>query len=769
MVEGVALNKQALRFRAKYRYGQTDKPYMMKLHPMLLVPHPENLSGEPVKSLRTRELSGTIANDGADAEEANLSAVAVMDYDALPQLEASPRKRTCRRSFQEQFEKQVERDVDMAISSQGFPRASFGSLSHSHFNCASRNAMCGKKGCECPPATSFCTCANKAITDRGGGYDMQKIKGHDRVWHDLIEGGLTWEILDRRMDLEEPGAAKIISVALNRRTSVAMRTSELELWSALRSLCKPDPVTGVLAFEPVRKNLIDLFGVAVDQCGLSSAFQLIMDLGGGDSAYLEHLQEFTDLFVNPKKRRLKWEAYDAVAGIPIEFPSFKVATIMYVYRQPPQKGWCPLPPPLAYRFVPGGPLALCRLLEDMEVVMSYVRTCTTAVAVERVANTTDEQKSRKASITRLGAEMVIAMVKLIVEHPKQKKVDGKDVHEQQALLSETCAGLVADTFRELLKLSPKFDFPEGAENSRTLNRSFELLQSGASQVTANAETAVAVPQPQALMVPTVALVDANGRLRARTTDIATQSPPEPSVTIIPWKQWYSATQEDRLVARARSTLHAAMGSLIDRFYCPVSFIRKSGHHYIVSKATADIELGGLVIPIHSSAENIVSALKPGLVTHPRAVHCKVHGSVVTDGNEDAREFGLVVNPEVKIESNKNPTLSSLQMHPFWLVQRQAREEEEPNCILENQYVTSINGCTWRSTCLKEACQRDGTTCSWAALVPVITNDKFIKAGDSVILKHTIVKPQEKPKRRERTWHDDFRKVQKKLRKWTDGN
>ena len=103
------------------------------------------------------------------------------------------------------------------------------------------------------------------------------------------------------------------------------------------------------------------------------------------------------------------------------------------------------------------------------------------------------------------------------------------------------------------------------------------------------------------------------------------------------------------------------------------------------------------------------------------------------------------------------------MHPFWLVQRQAREEEEPNCILENQYVTSINGCTWRSTCLKEACQRDGTTCSWAALVPVITNDKFIKAGDSVILKHTIVKPQEKPKRRERTWHDDFRTMQKKLK------
>ena len=168
---------------------------------------------------------------------------------------------------------------------------------------------------------------------------MQKIKDHDPVWHDLIEGGLMWEILDCKMDLEEPGAAKIISIAFNRRTAVAMNTSPLEIWSALRSLCKPDPVTGVLAFEPVRKDLIDLFGFGVDQCGLSSAFQLIMDLGGGDSGYLEQLQEFTDLFVNPKKRRLKWEAYETVAAIPIEFPSFKIAFIMYVYKQTPQMGW----------------------------------------------------------------------------------------------------------------------------------------------------------------------------------------------------------------------------------------------------------------------------------------------------------------------------------------------------------------------------------------------------------------------------------------------
>ena len=54
---------------------------------------------------------------------------------------------------------------------------------------------------------------------------------------------------------------------------------------------------------------------------------------------------------------------------------------------------------------------------------------------------------------------------------------------------------------------------------------------------------------------------------------------------------------------------------------------------------------------------------------------------------------------------------------------------------------------------------------------VITNTKFIKAGDSVILAHTTVQEPAKPKikERERTWHDDFRTMQKKLKQTTDVN
>ena len=56
------------------------------------------------------------------------------------------------------------------------------------------------------------------------------------------------------------------------------------------------------------------------------------------------------------------------------------------------------------------------------------------------------------------------------------------------------------------------------------------------------------------------------------------------------------------------------------------------------------------------------------------------------------------------------------------------------------------------------------------MVPVITNTKFIKAGDSVILAHTVQEPQPKAKiKDERTWHGDFKTMQKKLRQQTDAN
>ena len=138
-------------------------------------------------------------------------------------------------------------------------------------------------------------------------------------------------------------------------------------------------------------------------------------------------------------------------------------------------------------------------------------------------------------------------MKLIVDQPKNKTVDGKGLAQQQDLLSETCAGLVKDALRKLQTLSPKFVFPERARDSRMLTRSFELLESGAPQVTAREEAAVAAPDKAAPMVPTAALVDADGRVTARVDAAACRNPsPSPTVETVPWQAWYSGVEEQRL-------------------------------------------------------------------------------------------------------------------------------------------------------------------------------------------------------------------------------
>ena len=72
----VQLIKQTL--RAKYRAGPTDMPYLKVFVPSLVVPHISNRSGDPVKSLRTMQLSGTIASEGCDPIEGSSNAVAVL-------------------------------------------------------------------------------------------------------------------------------------------------------------------------------------------------------------------------------------------------------------------------------------------------------------------------------------------------------------------------------------------------------------------------------------------------------------------------------------------------------------------------------------------------------------------------------------------------------------------------------------------------------------------------------------------------------------------
>ena len=83
---------------------------------------------------------------------------------------------------------------------------------------------------------------------------------------------------------------------------------------------------------------------------------------------MKDLQAVINAYVNPKLRKMRWEAY-AVAEYPVEFPKVKNAAIKLAYRQPTSRGWCQLPPKIGYRFESGHKHNMRRLMEHIEQAM----------------------------------------------------------------------------------------------------------------------------------------------------------------------------------------------------------------------------------------------------------------------------------------------------------------------------------------------------------------------------------------------------------------
>ena len=81
------------------------------------------------------------------------------------------------------------------------------------------------------------------------------------------------------MDLEEPKAAAIIAIALNKKNEAAMHTGHLEIMRALAGLCVPDPSSGTGPFNPVRDEMIDRYGSAVDSEHFIDAFRACLHTG----------------------------------------------------------------------------------------------------------------------------------------------------------------------------------------------------------------------------------------------------------------------------------------------------------------------------------------------------------------------------------------------------------------------------------------------------------------------------------------------------------
>ena len=160
--------------------------------PSLAVPRPKNRGGDPVVSLRTKELAAFVAKAGCDVVEAKSCAVAVEAPNAATRGSGGGV------TFQEAFERQTAKDPDMAKKIDGID-AVIGTLPHSHFNCVLRNIRSGSPGCTCGSPGVTCACDNtlKAFLTAEGNYDCDALKRFDESWGELVDHGMPWEIFIR--------------------------------------------------------------------------------------------------------------------------------------------------------------------------------------------------------------------------------------------------------------------------------------------------------------------------------------------------------------------------------------------------------------------------------------------------------------------------------------------------------------------------------------------------------------------------------------------
>ena len=756
-VETTQLIKRSIALRAKYRLEQGSAPTMRLYAPSLAVPHPKNRGGDPVKSLRTIQLSGSIVQDGCDVVEANSNAVAVEDNPSKPR-------------FQSHFEEQIKSDPDMTKKSSNI-MASIGTLSHGHLNCMMRNVLGGQKGCECVSTVvegidiekKECRCASKPILNEDGCYSMELLRKYDGDWGSLCERGIVWEMLSHRMDEEEPEAALLISIALNKKNEASMKTSHTEIMNTLVGLCKPSPgdLEGKVPFDPLRERMVELYGAVVDHPDFFHAFRVVMDAGGHNSPHMANLHDFTNVYVNPKLRKMRYEAYAVISEYPLEFPRLKNACLKWAWKQTPKRGWCELPISISHRLTEKGGLSMLSLMREIEAAFLYL-----SKVVSTVVDASDVKQK-----TRWSSEAEIGIVAKVFATPK-KDEDGKSVVEQEAKLREQCKDLIATKLVHLMRVDGsqyrQLPLPVPTDNAMLVKVQDSYLNDNFVQKVWHPDESTG--GGSVALVPKVITMDEHG-LPTSAHDTMLQGKKDIDVEVIDWQSWLKTQRQRQRSAQVKAFAVSSILVLNEEMHDhPVAILRKAGKVY--AKSAIGIEIGDFSVPLNVNGVNSIAAVADGGVRHPHAVGVHVSWPVTefekANGvEEEAHLYDLTCQPEFNLpkpaqaEQKLVWSLSS-SAHVFWGIRRQEKAEDLWNCEIKYREVVSVLAAAPGN--LTSTWKAHGVTETVQIRVPYIVNTTRVEANTELILKWQVL-TKDKPKAKEKTWVTDVKKAEAKRAKF----
>ena len=576
---------------------------------------------------------------------------------------------------------------------------------------------------------------------------------------EVLAEGFMCEILSWKMDVEEPKAALIISQAMNNPHQLAMHTSELTAIAVLKGeiiVQMSKDVSQRVAFETVRDRVRKELSSTADDPDLPEVFDWLISAGAGKNSYVDEFLEWTAIFVDSKKRRLRYTAWAVVNKMASGAVWARVAVLKRAYRKKPTLGYCPSPE-VMWGYC--GWLYL-EVLEDLLRFFHVVcKPCTDALKpqsrIQLLANidicATDEFDRVKSSKSKYNVAKIKAF---------------------------------------LLEATLKYLEPLALNNDQQKLESLKEGRAGWIQWTTD-HVAKQPGQPSCQKIATVVIEfdETSGiQLNQQLDFPMEQKKKEALARKLPWREWITSQEAEggRNLGSAEAD-HAAAVAVLHGIHERYPVEEESVDIWQTDKsafvaATKKVGVHGIRLPLCIPRQSKLVQTS----THPFATKVEVVVQASQTQDDPLRIRRFFANPEWLAPTAKPKTavagrtqpgaaavadagevtweyapIGQTTMHPFWAVRRlteiqldreiaRAKTNEKLllprfNCAIEYHVFSSVN---------VGVVNKDALNITRMCHVPFLTNQLEIEEGEELILK-----ADEKPKiiaaHARRTWKEAF--------------
>ena len=616
--------------------------------------------------------------------------------------------------------------------------------------------------------------------DDEGRLDLAAVAEHPNAkeMQQVIQQGIPCEVLSWKMDMEEPEAASIISQALNSPASMAMRTTDLTAIAVLKGEIMFQlgrEVSQKVAYKTVLDKVRVQLDNAADDEHLPEIFEFLISNGVASNSFISELLEWAGIFVDGKKRQLRFHAFGVINKMCDSAPWAKMAVIKRAYRKEPQNGFCPSPESAWGDFKSAQMQLLEELLRFFHVSCSeYTSSMQPQSRIKFLANV--DIKASEAFFTAAA--------------PKLKSADAtiKKAILAATRLSMEQLGLNKIVLDKMLYV----DLPGKKE---------WIVFEDEKEETKGKKT---TPEVDILVAPQHIRFDqATGQKLDEQDDFARNKSCGSEKLLetpqkLPFRYWLeegmgsTMGDEEADVASAVSVL----GGLHDQapqFNMPVDVFKLGNLVYVTSQDKAEPKTVFLPPCVPKQSKVLLKSEHPDRVAITMKFLKDSTGAVASaeDGLGDAiieRVRVLYVNPEfvnpkpseetpavaatAQIESDMTkwkwgPTDSSQSMHPFWAVRRltdqqlrklnaAAIEEKKPpkrfNCELTSLSMTIVT---------IGLVGMEAVNCTRTYEVPFMTNTEELQAAEELIMR--TEDPKKKAEKRPiGSWKDAYKTQESKM-------